>query len=65
MKVDKDLGITIAIVLIFFWLAAISFAIVDLYAYKTFIMNNLGDIYDMIVDVYHHITNMLEMGVVL
>jgi len=63
MRVDKDLGITIAIVLIFFWLAAISLAIVDLYAYKTFIMDNLGDIYNMLGDVYEHVADLLKMGV--
>ena len=65
MRVDKDLGITIAIVLIFIWLTAISFAIVDLYAYRTFVLGELGDIHEMFADVYHYITNLLNMGVVL
>lgn len=65
MKVDRDLGITLAIVLIFIWLAAISFAIVDLYAYKTFMLGHICDIYDMIADVYHQLTDLLEMGVLL
>lgn len=65
MKIDKDSVVIGAICLIFIWLMVISFAIVDLYAYKEFVLENICDIYDMITDVYHHITNLLKMEVLI
>lgn len=62
MRVNKNDWLVLGIVI---WMAAVSFCIVDLYAYRTFILGELGDIYEMIADVYHHITSLLEMGVLL
>ena len=62
MKVNRDFGITLAIVLIFVWLTAISFAIIDMYANTTFCLEDIQDIYEMITDIYRHISNILNMG---
>ena len=60
-KMKNEKIIIGAICLIFFWLMAISFAIVDLYAYKEFILENLVEIYNMIGDVYNNLADIYTM----
>lgn len=60
MKVDKDLGITLAIVLMFIWLTAISFGIVDLYAIQGYLVDSLIVVQDSVSDIYDYILGSFE-----
>ena len=51
--------------LVFIWLAILSLVVTHQYNTQLFILEHISDLYEMVTDVYHHITNLLNMEVLL
>ncbi len=52
-------------IVILVWFILINIIVMDLMDTQAFLLENVSDIYNMITDVYTHITNLLNMGVVI